>query len=689
VRGALVLVAVAWASPTRAEIVRIEIDKARSERVQGGRAFGTAGAYERLIGLAYGELDPADRRNVGIQDLSLAPKNGRGMVEYVTTFSLTKPVDVSRASGLLFYESVNRSNELTPRFLAGGDESGDEFLMKRGAIILRSGWQGDIPADEKGPWGGKTYSIHVPVAKNPDGSSITGLVLLQYFNVTGHTTPLTVYSRPTLYRPATLDTSKATLTSAVSLRNDGVMGGVAAVPSSDWAFADCNQAPFPGKPDPGKICLKQGFDPTRLYQLVYTAKDPLVLGIGFAATRDVVSFFRRAALDRAGMANPVGGRVTRVIGMGSSQTGQFVRTFINLGFNEDEAGRVVWDGAIPNIAGRQLGLNLRFALPDGTATVYAPDGQGALWWASYEDRVRGHKAAGLLDRCLQTRTCPKIFETFGSAEFWGLRMSPDLVGTDAKADIPLPDNVRRYYSPSTTHGGGPGGFSLTPPAPPSSMMGRCTLPANTNPQSDTARALVVALDAWIAAGVEPPPSRYPRLADGSLVVPTKVAVGFPSIPGAAFIDYAANPQFDFDFGPGLNADDVTGVITKLPPTLKRALPALVPTVNADGNETSGVASVQLRAPLGTYLGWNVTASGFFEGQRCAFIGGFVPFARTKAQRLAASDPRPSIEERYGGRDGYLQAVRVAAEALTRERFLLPEDAERLVREAARLDVSAN
>jgi hypothetical protein len=302
--GALLAAVVVLTRPAQAEITRIEIDKARSEAVQGGKAFGSAGAYERLLGLAYGELDPKDRRNALIQDIQLAPKNVRGNVEYVTTFAFIKPANVSKASGLLFYESVNRSNELTPRFLRGGDETGDEFLMKRGVMILRSGWQGDIPADEKGVWGGKTFSIQVPIAKNPDGSSITGRVLLQFLNVKGNTSPLMVYSRPTAYRPATLDTKQATLTSTTSLSNDGKIGPVTTIPTTDWAWADCTQTPFPGTPDPTKICLENGFDPTLLYQLVFTAKDPLVLGIGFAATRDIVSFFRRATR-RTARARPI------------------------------------------------------------------------------------------------------------------------------------------------------------------------------------------------------------------------------------------------------------------------------------------------------------------------------------------------------------------------------------------------
>ena len=669
------LLAAVFAVPhaAQAQITRIVIDPIRSDVVEGGKAFGSAGAYERLIGFAYGELDPNDRRNALIQDIQLAPKNARGNVEYVTTFALTKPTDVSKASGLLFYQVVNRGN-------AG--RATDEFLMNRGGIILRSGWQGDIPTDDEGAWGGKTFSIRVPIARNPDGSSITGPVLLQFWNIAGNTSPLNVLRRPTAYRPASMDTRQATLTSTTSLSNDGKMGPITTIPSTDWAWADCTETPFPGRADPTKICLRDGFDSALLYQLVFTAKDPLVLGIGFAATRDIVSFFRHATQDSQGAANPVAGRITRVIGKGSSQTGQWVRTFINLGFNEDLSGRVAWDGAIPNIAGRQLGLNFRFALPDGTATLYVPDTQGTMWWSDWEDTLRGHEAAGLLGRCRANNTCPKIFETFGSGEIWGLRMSPDLVGTNGAADIPLPDNVRRYYSSSTTHGGGRGDFNVAPLPPPSSMMGPCTFASNPNPQSETARALLVALDDWITKGTEPPPSRYPRLANGTLVPATKAAVGFPDIPGVTFTDHFANPVFDFDFGPGLIHDDVTGLVTKLPPTLKHVIPALVPRVDADGNEVAGVASVLHQAPLGTYLGWNITASGFFKDQRCAWVGGFVPFAQTRVERMAQRDPRPSLEERYGNQEGYLNSVRAAAERLVEERFLLQEDADQLIEDAS-------
>ncbi len=281
-----------------------------------------------------------------------------------------------------------------------------------------------------------------------------------------------------------------------------------------------------------------------------------------------------------------------------------------------------------------------------------------------------------------TSTCPKIMEVFGSTEFWELRMSPDLVGTDAKEDLPLPENVRRYYFPGTTHGGGQGGFSAARPSPAMGRAGVCELPANPNPQSDSMRALLEALVAWVEKGTAPPASRYPRIVDGTLVPPTKAAVGFPGIPGAKLIDNFENPLVDYDWGADLNYNDVTGVISNEPPPIKQVIPMLVPKVNADGNEISGVPSVLHQAPLGTYLGWNVIPRGFFKGQMCAFTGAFIPFASTKAERLAAKDPRPSLEERYGNQQGYVAAVRAAAEKSVHEGYLLPDDAERLIREAS-------
>jgi hypothetical protein len=649
------------ASPAAAQVTRLEITA--REPVANGEPFGAAGAYEILRGRVHGEVDPADRRNRIIHDLDLAPRNARGRVEYAATFALMKPVDLSKASGVLMYSVVNRGN--------GAPSPGPE-----GHISLVSGWQGDVTPTAI------NQTIAVPVARQRDGSPITGPVLARLVDLpAGSTTaPIRLGSLGgAYYAPASLDTTRATLTYRTSETTAGAATGVGTVPADEWAFADCRSVPFPGTPDPTRVCLKGGFDPARLYDLVYTAKDPLVLAVGFAATRDLIAFFRHDAAAPDGTPNPVAKAVRHAVAVGVSQAGNFIRTFVHLGFNEDLSGRRVWDGVFPYIAARQTPMNFRFALPGGAAGLYEPGSEPAVWWGRYEDTVRGRTPASLLDRCLTTRTCPKVVEAFGSAEFWGLRMSPDLVGTDAVRDIPLPDTVRRYYMPGTTHGGGAGGFEIAQPA-----IARCALPQNPNPMADTMRALIAALVDWVARDAAPPPSRYPTLADDTLVPATREAIGFPRIPGVTMVD--PNPLLDYDFGPGFGYEDMTGQIATQPPAVRRVLPTLVPRVDADGNETSGIPSVLHQAPLGTYLGWNVTASGFYRGQICGFIGGYVPFAATREARLAAGDPRPSLEERYGTAEGYLCVVRRAAASLVEDRYLLPADAERLVAAASRARV---
>jgi hypothetical protein len=645
-----------------ARVTRIVIERRQSPAYEG-RSFGAAGQYEILIGKAYGALDPKDSHNTIITDLQFAPRSMGGMVEYVATFTLVKPVDLSKANGVMLYAAPNRGNRISTTAFGVAGESGEEFFLKRGYVILHGGWQGDLP-----PRPG-AERITVPVAKNPDGSSIVGLSLARFSDMPAGANTL---SLPVAHETASLDTARATLTKRAS--EDGA---VVPISGADWAFADCNKTPFPGVADASKVCVKGGFDPAYLYELSYTAKDPLVLGVGFAATRDINAFFRRADKDDSNQANPLAGKIARLIAQGISQSGNFIKTFIHLGFNQDEANRIVWDGANDHIAGRQLAMNIRFATPGGAANLYEAGSEPPLWWGGYEDSTRGQKTASMLDRCRKTKTCPKIFETFGSAEFWGLRMSPNLLGTKADVDIPLPPNVRRYYFPGTTHGGGRGGFD----AEVAAAQGACELPNNPNPQSETMRALIVALTDWVVKDAEPPPSAYPRLDQGQLARPDHKAMGFPLIPGRPLPDNLINPFFDYDFGPEFKYGDLSGVMTLRPPVIKRVLPMLVPKVDADGNETSGVPSPLHQAPLGSYLGWNVTRAGFYKGRGCGFAGGFIPFGKTKAERLATGDPRPSLEERYHDHSGYVAAVKKGIERLLSQRFLLPEDAERLIRQA--------
>jgi Alpha/beta hydrolase domain len=663
-----------------ARVKKIVIDKKVSPAFDGSR-FGDAGPYETLAGRAFGELDPNDPHNVVITDIRLAPRNAAGKVEYVATFYLVKPVDMSASSHLLWQDVPNRGGRIT---LAAAERS-------YGDVGLSSGWQGDGSGSTK-PGSNNDYVV-VPVARNADGSAITGLVLGRILNASGiNSRPLMVHSNPVPYKPADLDTARATLTTHASESVDGVIGATATIASSDWAWASCSaEKPFPGTPDPTRICLKHGFDPKLLYQVVFTAQDPYVLGIGFAAFRDMASFFRNAVQDDEGTPNPVARQISWVVGRGVSQSGNFVRALLQLGFTQDEDNRKVYDGAWPIIAGRRIALNSRFAMPDGVLKLYEPGSEGPQWWADWPDPVRGLPKSGILDRCTASNTCPKIFEHFGAAEVWGLKLTPEWVGTAGDADIPLPGNVRRYYIAGTQHGGGRGGFSVEPaPAPscPSVGFGEGTFAANPMPHTETVSALRFHFRNWVMQDTPPPPSRWPTLADHTLVDATKEAMGFPTIPGVppAAPTGLINPVLDYDWGPGFNSIDASGVPSLLPPKIKHVVRMKAPRVDVDGNELGGVPVVLSDAPLGTYLGWNITAAGFHKDQICNYAGGMIPFARTRAERLASGDPRLSLEERYGTHDGYVQAVERAAAHAVALGFLLQPDAKTLIAQAEASDV---
>jgi hypothetical protein len=359
--------------------------------------------------------------------------------------------------------------------------------------------------------------------------------------------------------------------------------------------------------------------------------------------------------------------------------------------NEDEAGRIVHEGAWPLIAGRRVANNSRWGQPDGVLELYQMGSEGPQWWHKFPDRVRDLPPGGILDRCMRTDTCPKIVETFGGAEVFALKMTPSWVGTDPKNDIPLPDNVRRYYLPSSTHGGGNGVTDEAPPANgtvlpngnlvavncPGNNWGRGLLRANPVPATALVNRMRAALREWVLNGTEPPPSVWPRMrgpkGERTLVEANQAAMGFPN--GIPEIKYSvfrpenfAFPIFDYDFGPDFDHFNATGVPTQVPPGINAAVKTMVPKVNADGNELGGVPTVQNDAPLGTYLGWNITAAPgeitynnqpFHAGQVCNYVGGMVPFAKTKAQRLANKDPRLSLEERYGTHAGCVAAGKAA------------------------------
>lgn len=607
--------------------------------------------FEVLSGHFEGALDPANAHNRIITDIGLAVRNARERVEYSATFQIIKPVDMAKASGLLMYQVVNRG-------------SGAAGYFPDGHVGLVSGWQGDLPARAG------TQTIRVPVAHSPDGSPLLSPAFVRFVDMPAGTATLPIFANPGTelgrnYLPATAEGARLTRTSSD-------IAEPVEIARTDWALADCSAKPFPGTPDLTMLCLKNGFDPKFAYNLTFRAKDPMVMGIGFAATRDLIAFLRYAGADSSGNANPLAGRLKWATARGTSQSANFLRSLVHLDFNAAEDGRIIFDGLLPIVGPRQLAMNLRFINAGGAASIYQPGSEGPVWWEDRADAARpGVPLSGLLDRCLVSHTCPKIVETYGSAEFWNLRASPDFVGVDAKTDVTLPANVRRYYYASVTHGGGNGSYDVASLKPPAA----CVLDANPNPTYDYNAPQKALLD-WVMKGDEPPPSLYPTLAHGDLVAPNAAALGFPRIPGKPQPDGHLNPFLVYDFGAGFNAVDLSGTPANQPPRITGTYVSLVPRVDADGNELAGIRSPMLQVPLGSYLGWNEAAHGFQAGRYCGNQGGFIPFAATRAARMASGDPRLSLEERYGTRANYLARLKAAADALVAQRYMLPEDAER-------------
>ncbi|NML16914.1 alpha/beta hydrolase domain-containing protein [Azohydromonas caseinilytica] len=650
-------------------------------------SYGSVGAYEKVSGVISGEVDPKDPKNAVIQDLALAPVNARGMVEYATEFVMLKPKDTSKAGGVLRYDAPNRGNILTLPDPARVPSDAEYF--ERGYVMLYAGWQGDVPKSSPA-----RLTVNVPVARNPDGSSITGpyrAELVPTAPTPAMTLPGGVFNGSMIpYEPASLDNTQPgySLTRRLNETDPRIP-----IPAGDWKFASCDAAtPFPGTPSPSSVCLKGGFDPKYLYELVYVAKDPKVMGVGLAALRDTVSFFRGAVADADGKPNPLAGKIKHTIGQGTSQSGNAMKTFLHLGFNQALDGSRVFDGLYAHVAARQTNINTRFAVPGGGGglrTDHSAFGQTAPRGLDkdYVDEVSGRKG-GVMARCAATDTCPKFFLGLSGTEFWQLQGSPVLTDAHGLRDLTQPENARIYYYSSTQHGGAGGlaSISYTPT--------RTVYPAGTVVHfNDTFRALFVALEDWVVRGVEPPASQVPKVADGTLVRPE--AVTFPAMKGLSWTANGAStpiPDFTYlaryngfpllDFGPDYRPQDESGIATRLPPAnLNRDYAILVPQVDAlTGLTRAGIRSVEARAPLGTSIEFNYVATpGVVDLANLA--GAFIPFHKTRAERLAAGDARPSLEELYGTQAGYVAAVRSAATELVSQRLLLQRDADLIVQRA--------
>jgi hypothetical protein len=613
----------------RAQITRIDFDVIESPALDG-RSFGSVGQYERIRGVAYGAIDPSDARHAEIVNLALAPHNADGKVEYSTTVEIYRPIDMRRWNRAVYHTVPNR----------GGAGAGEDALLEMGFALVRVGWQGDLVATET------NIVPFLPVAQRADGSPVTGPALEEFiFNDAERVSVARV-----TYETASLDPARATLTvrrNQASPREE---------PSDlGWSWTSAREL---------RIERPDGFDGGAIYELVYEAKDPLVMGLGFAAMRDAISFLRYETGDRAGNANPLAlpGLPEIALSIGISQSGRALRDLLYLGFNEDVRGRIVFDGMHPDIAGsRKTFTNFAFGQPGRWQKQHEdhlyPGDQFPFTYVTLRDPISG-RTDGLLERCSRSNTCPRIVHTDGEAEVWQARSS--LIVTDALGrDIALPDNVRAYVIAGTQHGGGGGVHTSTPRA------GICQNLSNPMPLRDIRTAITVALYEWVAKGTEPPASRFPTIANGGLVAPRDVA--FPRIPGVTYSG-SVNPLRLNDHG-------------SLPPKQGDAYTVLVGAVDTDGNMTHGVRHPDLAVPIGTFTGWNLRREGFGEGDQCAGTGSFIPFAKTRAERTASGDPRLSLEERYPTHEAYVGAVRRAADELVRERLLLQTDADAIVQRA--------
>jgi hypothetical protein len=414
-----------------------------------------------------------------------------------------------------------------------------------------------------------------------------------------------------------------------------------------------------------------GLKPGWIYEVIYEAEGPLVQGTGLAGIRDILSALKYGQ----GAQNPLardGGRplIDRALGFGTSQSGRCLRHFLWEGFNADERGRKAFDGVISHVAGGGLGyFNQRFASPTRTNDQHDehlfPADYFPFTYGDSTDPFTG-KTDGILRKSRQSNTTPKVFHTQSSSEYW--HRSASLVHTDplSKTDAEIPPDVRIYSFGGTQHGPG-NGFPAAAPA--SGQL--ITNPADYTPLM---RALVVALDAWVKEGREPPASAYPRIADGTLVPWQRAESGWPSLPGVNYPEVIQQPPFLYR-GPRWVSERIA---TIEPPEIKGHYIVKIPAVDADGNERGTLNLPAITVPVATYTSWNLRNKSIgAEGELLALAGGYIPFARTKAARLEAKDPRPSLEERFGSFAEYERRYLEAAERLVDRRYLLDEDVPRL------------
>jgi hypothetical protein len=647
------LVVLLAAVPAAAEVIRIEV-KSRGDLTPQPQG---AAPYERLTGRIYFAVDPRNPVNQIITDIDKAPRNADGRVEFSSDFELLKPKDPARGNGTIVYEVSNRGGRGMVNFFnrGGTTAGGDEFLFAHGFTLMWIGWQFDVPLRPE------LLRVYAPIAKNADGSPITGLVRSDFVVIPPArdalppqpTTEASLADRNHQAYPVSNPNDPATVMTV----RDSVEGARRTIPRSEWQFTA----------DGKSVRMAAGFEPQKIYEVVYRAQDPAVVGVGPAAIRDTISKIKYSGAAELGLPT---GSIKRSIAFGISQSGRFLRTYLYHGFNEDESHRKVFDGVMPHVAGSGRGsFNHRFAQPSRDGHPYLnffyPTDIFPFTDSEQTDPVTGI-TDGLLTHATKPQFQPNIFYTNSSYEYWGRSASLFHTTVDGTKDARLPSNVRGYLLSAGQHG--------VAAFPPTRSIGQQL----NNPLDYrwAMRALLVAMNKWVTDGTAPPASALPRVENGTLVAPDKLK--FPTVPS---VNVASVPHkaYRADYGPDFIKK---GIVVNEPPKITSAFPILVPQVDADGNEVAGIRLPELAVPVATYTGWNL----FNEKSGPVNVvssmqGSFIPLPRTKAERDRNGDPRRSVEERYRGRDQYLADVTRAANDLAAKGYLLRSDVAAIVEQA--------
>jgi len=646
----LTLIFILGLLPLDARVTRVEITS-RTD-VQNGKTFGDVGAYERITGRVYFSLAVANPHNLRILDLDKAVNLKDGEVEFSADFCVVRPKDLKKGNGSMLLEVPNRGRGRIIGLVDGGDwtlasDVGDAWLLRKGFTIVSLGWQWD--AD-----GADALRLFAPIAKD-HGKSITGMLRgdlmpskvmteiplghLIMGNIGGVEYPVSAPEDPR--NVLTVRDSRDAARTAIS--------------RSEWQFAQT----VDGKlvPSDRHIHLNGGFQPGKIYEYIYVVADPVVAGTGFAAVRDFASYAKHTPDAVAPAA--------RVYAEGISQNGRFLRDFLYQGFNADEEGRMALDGVLAHVAGAGRGsFNCRFAQPSRdaqpTSSVFFPTDIFPFTDQPEKDPVTG-ETGGLLDRAKADHVVPRIFLSNTSYEYWGRACALIHTSADGEHDATISPDVRIYHFTGLQHFSGP----FPPEKGTGDLLGQ--EPQSPLPIRYFWRAMIENMDAWVRSGVLPPPSSYPKISDGTLV--PLVQYAFPAIPGVNK-PHEANSGYRLDFGPNWR----DGILSVQPPQVGKPFPALVPQVDADGNERDGVRVPELSAPLATYASWNLRDPSIgAPDQRVSFEASYLPFPKTAAERQRKGDPRRAIEERYPSREEYLAQFTNALDELVKEHWILPED----------------